>query len=67
MNIHLTVINPDDSTNYDRLVDFRRNDVRWISVVGGYGAAFRVVPLRWWDDASYAAYQSRDICDGDDE
>ena len=55
-NIHLTVINPDDSTNYDRVIDRQRNDIRWISVVGGYGAAFRVVPL-----------QSRYVDDGDDE
>jgi uncharacterized membrane protein len=62
-NLHLTVVNPDDSLNVDRLVDGRRHAIRWVHVVGGLGAAWRAVRLRWWDDASYAAYQG----DIDDE
>jgi hypothetical protein len=65
--LHLTVINPDDSLNCDltAIVDHRRQEVRWVHVVDGLGAAWRAVNLKWWDDASYAAYQARDI--GDEE
>ena len=35
-----------------------RNDVKVLD-----DGSFEVTPLRWWDDASYAAYQSRDLAD----
>ena len=61
-SLHLTVINPDGSFNCDLVAD-HRTDVRWVGE--GY-VAWQAVRLRWWDDASYIAYQAGDIDDPED-
>lgn len=61
-NLHLAVIQTDGSFNIDRLVNWERNEARWL-VLGGQLVAWQAVPLRWWDDASYIAYQCGDIED----
>ena len=38
-------------------VDTLRNDVVWNNDL----SMFRLVPLLWWDDASYIRYQSEDL------
>lgn len=37
--------------------DPNRFDIRWNQTF----TKFRAIPLQWWDDASYAAYQARDL------
>ena len=39
-----------------------RSEIRWITLEDRM-VAWRAVPLLWWDDASYIAYQCRDIED----
>lgn len=52
---HLVVIQADGSKNYESF-DPVRHDFRWSF---GY-LVFEPVPLRWHDDASYAAHQADD-------
>ena len=62
---HLTVLKDDVSGDVDPVANvgqynLRRVEIRW----NADQTAFCPVALRWWDDASYIAYQ----CDcGDDE
>lgn len=64
--LHLAVLQPNvpadsEPTQATGLYDARRTEFAW----NDNGTAFRAVPLNWWDDASYADYQSRD-CDSFD-
>jgi len=56
--VHLTVINVQSDPSLDPtnagLFSDRRTEIAWNDDF----TAFRVVSLRWWDDASYAVYQS---------
>lgn len=61
MTIHLTVLKGiDGQSNAGALVDYRTECV-WNDDF----TSFRLVALRWWDDASYACYQSNDGRDED--
>lgn len=64
--LHLAVIQPTlaadgNPTQVGALCHPDRAEVVWNASF----TAFRIVPLRWWDDASYAAYQAVDIGDDD--
>lgn len=54
---HLLVIQPDGSRNVE-MYNPRRHDFVWNADF----TAFRAVQLRWWDDASYIAYQCGEDC-----
>lgn len=56
--LHLNVIQNDGNTNAKLVGDYRTE----IAFNGDY-SAFRAVELKWWDDASYIAYQARDLHD----
>lgn len=59
MTVHLNVLHPTDGkTNPSqaaRLYNPQRFDFRWNDDF----TAFQPLPLTWWDDASYLAYQAR--------
>lgn len=52
--VHLNVIQKDGTSNVVALANPHRQDVRWNADY----TAFQVRDLRWWDDASYIAYQA---------
>ena len=59
--LHLAVIQPNanperEPTQASRLFNPVRHDFSWNKDF----TAFRPLALRWWDDASYAAYQGAD-------
>lgn len=60
-HLHLVVLQSNVDANTEpsqasRLYNPSRTEFAWNQDF----TAFRPVPLRWWDDASYVAYQSRD-------
>lgn len=58
--LHLSVFSKEgDHAANAALYNPRRNEFVWNADF----SAFRVVPLLWWDDASYIKYQ----CDDQDE
>lgn len=62
--LHLNVVQGPHGTQAGHLATPQRNEFVW----NDNFTAFRIAPLRWWDDASYAAYQAADSHweDGDD-
>lgn len=60
--LHLNVVQGPHGTQAGHLAAPQRNEFVW----NDNFTAFRIVPLRWWDDASYAAYQARDCYEGED-
>jgi hypothetical protein len=60
--LHLNVIQGPQGTQAAQIASGRRNEFVWKHNF----AAFRIVPLPYWDDASYAAYQARDCYEGED-
>jgi hypothetical protein len=59
MKLHLNVVQGEgegQETQAGHVANVRRTEFRWNADY----TAFRPVPLRWWDDASYARYQSGD-------
>jgi len=55
--LHLSVVSENgDPASNAALYNPRRNEFIWTANF----AAFRVVPLLWWDDASYIRYQCDD-------
>lgn len=66
-NLHLNVIHDtfgrdESNSSAARLFSPRTNDFAWNDDF----TAFKALPLKWWDDASYIAYQTRDCCDDED-
>lgn len=66
--LHLAVLQPivsedREPTQVGALCNPQRTEVVWNDTF----TAFRLVALKWWDDASYIAYQARDIEDRDDD
>jgi hypothetical protein len=61
MHLHLAVLQPnvgegEEPTQASRLFSPRTHDFAWNDTF----TAFRPLPLKWWDDASYIAYQAGD-------
>ena len=66
MKLHLVVFQPNakegsEPTQASRLYSSRTHDFAWNDTF----TAFHALRLKWWDDASYAAYQGSD--DGGDQ
>ena len=62
MLTHLTVLQPNvsfdkDPTQATDIYPAYRTDFHWNKDF----TAFKAIPLRWFDDASYAAYQGEDL------
>lgn len=62
-HLHLTVLQARNAHQAAALGSSQRNEFVWNDDF----TAFRIVPLKWWDDASYAEYQARDIDDRQEE
>lgn len=65
MHLHLTVIQPNvregENPTQAHLFNPQRTEYRWNADF----SAFYPIPLRWWDDASYIAYQG--YCGDEDD
>ena len=51
--MHLRVLQGGSETQLPAIADAQRTEVAWNDDF----TAFRLIPLKWWDDASYAAYE----------
>ena len=54
--VHLTVLDAEGVSQAEAIVNPARHHVAW----GTNFNSFRVLPLRWVDDGTYAAWQAED-------